>query len=113
MGELENYPIYMTRHEQEIIMKIIGTDSYKISRVWKQLSERKNPIEANSFESGVLTGLVASHRDKVPDIWEQLIDIMNKFRENAGVVITELGGNLVQLKDKNGITIIRPKYEWE
>ena len=113
MEGLENYPIYMARHEQEIVMEIIYEDSQKIPRVWKQLTERKNPIEVNSFESGVLVGLVVDNRDKVPDTWEQLVDLMTKFREDAGVVITELGGNLIQLKDKNGITMIREKYEWE
>lgn len=113
MEELENYPIYMTSHDQEIIMEIIGTYNYKIPRVWKQLLERKNPIDVNSFESGVLMGLVVSNRYKVPDIWGQLVNMLNKFRKDAGVVVTELGGNLIQLKDKNGVAIIRPKYEWE
>ena len=54
-----------------------------------------------------------SEKQKVPRTWRQLVDMMNKFREDAGVKITELGNGLVQLKDDFGISIVREKFEWE
>ena len=39
--------------------------------------------------------------------------MMNRFRKDAGVKITELGNDLIQLKYDFGITIVREKYAWE
>ncbi len=63
----------------------------------------------DSFELGIITSMVADQRQKIPE----LINFLNKFREDAGVIITELGENLVQLKDKDGTTMVREKYKWE
>lgn len=62
----------------------------------------------NSFEQGFLMSV-----EKIPGAWKQLVNMMNKFREDSGVKMTELGNGLVQLKDDFGVTMVREKYEWE
>jgi len=39
--------------------------------------------------------------------------MQKKFREEAGVKVTELANGLVKLEDKDGNVIIRNKYKWE
>ena len=113
MQQLEKYSIKIGSERNAIIETIENQNYLKIPKIWQQLSDKKDPVMMDSFELGVITSLVAGQRQKVPEFWKQLIDLLNKFREDAGVTITELGGNLVQLKDNFGITMVREKYEWE
>lgn len=113
MIEPKKYPIFIESSELEIIKGLLRGSEYNISEVWKQLLEAKNPIFANAYEQGFLTSTIANNRDKVPNVWKQLLEMMKKFREDAGVKITELGNNFVQLTDKDGITMTREKYDWE
>lgn len=114
---LEKYPIHIDEYEYQIIIDIIEDNKYDIKHripdIWKQLVEKICPIYANSYEQGVLTGLFTEHRHKVPIVWKQLIDMIDKFRKDAGVEITDIGNNMVRLKDKQGYVMIRPRYEWE
>jgi hypothetical protein len=112
MHELEKYPVTIG-YERDNIIDIIKNQKFKIPKVWEQLLDKKDPLMINSFELGFVTSLVAGQRKKVPELWKQLITMLNKFREDAGVTITELEGNLIQLKGIDGTTIIREKYEWE
>lgn len=111
---LQKYPIHMRLSEQDIIKNVISGQRHKISNVWKQLVDKKSEtICMNSYEQGVVMAIISDQKDKIPDVWKQLIDMINKFRKDARVEITDLGNNLVQLKDDQGIVIIREKYEWE
>ena len=113
MEGLQKYPINIDFYEQDIIIDIIRERRHEISAVWQQLLDKKDIVNMNSFEQGFLMSVVADEREKIPGIWKQLVGMMNKFREDSGVKITELGNGLVQLKDDFGITMVREKYEWE
>lgn len=113
MEGLQKYSINIGSSEQEIIIDLIKDRKHKISAVWQQLLDKKDPVMMNSFEQGFLMSAVADQRGKVPCTWKQLVDMMNKFREDSGVKITELGNDLIQLKDDFGTTMVREIYEWE
>lgn len=113
MEELQKYPISIGSHEQDIIINLIKDRKDRIPYIWQQLLDKKDQIMVSAFEQGILMGITVSQREKIPWTWKQLVDIVNKFREESGVKITELGNNLIQLKDDFGNTIVREKYEWE
>lgn len=113
MEGLQKYPINIDSNEHDTIIDIIRERRHEISTVWQQLLDKKDPIMMNSFEQGFLVSVVADEREKIPGTWKRLVNMMNKFREDSGVKITELGNGLVQLKDDFGITMVREKYEWE
>lgn len=113
MEELQKYPINIDFTEQDIIIDLIIDRKNKIPAIWQQLLDKKDPVLMNPFEQGFLVSVVADQREKIPGAWKQLVGMMNKFREDSGVKITELGNGLVQLKDDFGITMVREKYEWE
>jgi hypothetical protein len=82
----------------------------------KRLSEPpKYPIYVNALEAGVLTAVISMSDKKEPlrFVFDQLLELQKKFREEAGVKVTELANGLVKLEDKDGNVIIRNKYEWE
>lgn len=112
---LQKYPIKMTFAEQEIIKNIISGQKHKIPDIWKQLVHKIEieTIYMDSFEQGFVMATIADQRDKVPEVWKQLYDLMTKFRKDAGVEITDLGNNLIQLKDDKGVVVTRKKYDWE
>lgn len=74
---------------------------------------QKYPIYMDSFEQGIVMALISEKRRKVPKVWEQLVELRNNFIKDAGVEITDLGNNVIQLKDKLGVVITRERYEWE
>ena len=113
MEELRKYPINIDSTEQDIIMDLIKDMRHEIPVIWQQLLDKKDPVMMNPFEQGFLVSIVADQREKIPGAWKQLVDMMNKFREDSGVKITELGNGLIQLKDDFGTTMTREKYEWE
>lgn len=113
MEGLQKYPISIYSHEQDIIIDLIKDRKHEIPAIWQQLLDKKCPVLMNSFEQGFLMSVVADQREKIPRAWKQLIDMINKFREDSGVRIIELGNGLIQLKDDFGTTVVREKYEWE
>lgn len=113
MEGLQRYPVDIDFTEQDIIIDLIRDRKNEIPTVWQQLLDKKCPVLMNPFEQGFLMSIVADQREKIPGAWKQLVDMMNKFREDSGVKITELGNDLIQLKDDFGITMVRDKYEWE
>ena len=114
MEGLEKYPIYIQSHERGIIIDLIENRKDRIPSVWQQLLDKKDIVMMNSFEQGFLMSLIANNKQKeIEPLLKQLVNMMNKFREDAGVKITELGNDIIQLKDDFGTTIVRKKYEWE
>jgi len=109
------YPIQIPFHEQEILKSILFDRKDRIPSLWKQFSDNKknNEIYMTSFENGFMIGALSSQRNTVPECWIQLIDIMNKIKKDAGVEVTDIGNNMVQLKDSSGFAIVRQKHEWE
>ncbi len=109
------YPIQIPFHEREIIKRILFDRKDSIPSLWKKITDNKknNEIYMTSFENGFMIGALASQRNTVPECWKQLIDVMNKIKKDAGVEVTDLGTNTVQLKDSSGFTITRQKHEWE
>jgi len=75
----------------------------------------KYPIYVDAFEAGVLTAVISTSdkKDALKEVFRQLLDLHRKFREEADVKETDLGGGLIKLEDKYGNVIIRKKYEWE
>ena len=78
-----------------------------------RLSLPDYPITVNAFEAGTLMGIICEQRVKVPRIWQQLMALASQFRAQAGVTREDLGNNMVKLTDKDGMVIIREKYDWE
>jgi len=107
------YLIHIPFQEREIIKRILFERKDRIPSIWKQFTDKNNEMYLTSFENGFIIGAVSSQRDAVPECWKQLIDIMNKIKKDAGVEVTELGNNMVELKDSSGFTIVRQKQEWE
>lgn len=75
--------------------------------------ETQSEIKLNAFEAGFLTGLIAERREEAPRLWEQLMALREKYREECGVSIKEIGNNMVEITDKDGNIITREKYPWE
>ncbi len=107
------YPIHIPFHEREIIKSILFDRKDRIPSLLKQFTDKNNEMYLTSFENGFMIGAVSSQRNTIPECWKQLIDIMNKIKKDAGVEVTDLGNNMVQLKDASGFTIVREKYDWE
>lgn len=107
------YPIHIPVQEQEIITGILFDRKGRMPALLKKFTEKNNEISLTSFENGFLIGALTSQRDAVPECWKQLIDVMNKIKKDAGVEVTELGNNMVELKDSSGFTIVRQKLDWE
>lgn len=113
MENLEKYPINIGPSEWDIIIELVSHRKDRIPAIWQQLLDKKDIVMMNSFEQGFLMSLIVNEKQKVPGTWKQLVDMMGKFREDAGVKITELGNDLIQLKDNFGTTMVRKRYEWE
>ena len=107
------YPIQIPFNEREIIKGILLDRRDKISSLWKQFTDKNNEIYITVFQNGFMIGALASQRNTVPECWKQLIDTMNKIKKDAGVEETDMGNNIVKLKDSSGFAIIRQKREWE
>lgn len=107
------YPIHIPFHEQEIIKSILFDRRVKIPSLWKQFTDKNNEMYMTPYVNGFMIGALFSQRNTVPECWKQLIDIANKIKKDAGVEVTDLGNNMVQLKDTSGFTIVREKYDWE
>jgi len=107
------YPIQIPVQEREIIKGILSGRKDEIPSIWKQFADTNNEIYLTSIQNGFLIGVLSSQRNTVPECWKQLIGTMNKIKKDAGLVETDLGNNMVQLKDNSGFSITRQKYEWE
>ena len=120
MSGLKRYPISMCVSEREALCAIISDRRHDFPNVWKQLMDRQNQdsesgyiILLNAYEQGFVVSSVAKQRNAMPDIWKQLMGLISKFRKDAGVEIIDIGNNMIQLTDDEGISIVRQKFEWE
>lgn len=107
------YPIHIPSHEREIIKSILSNRRCRISSLWKQITDKNNEIRLTIYENGFMIGALTSQRKTVPECWKQLIDVMNKIKKDAGVEETDMGNGKVQVKDRSGAVIVRPKLDWE
>lgn len=120
MTGITRYPINMDVSEREVVREIIYDQRHDILYVWTQLTDKTgsdlgnvDAIYMNAYEQGFVVSCIAEQRDRIPGVWKRLIDSILKFREEAGVVTTDLGNSTIQLVDNEGIKIVRQKYDWE
>jgi len=81
------------------------------------LNGRDYTIKLNSFEAGVLMGVIMQLDDRkqraLKNVWEQLIAFKKKAEEEAGVKKEILPGGMLRITDKDGNVIIRAPYPYE
>ncbi|MBA7476967.1 hypothetical protein ES707_12363 [subsurface metagenome] len=81
------------------------------------MNGRDYSIKLNSFEMGVLTGLIMQSDDRnqraLKPVWEQLIAFKKQVEEEAGVKKEVLPGGMLKITDKDGNVIIREPYPFE
>ena len=79
------------------------------------MTERNICIVMNSFESGVLLGILLDHpRTKlIENVQTQLITIKKQIEKEAGVVKKKLPNGKLRITDKDGNVITRDPYSWE
>ena len=75
----------------------------------------KYPIYVNAFEIGVLVSMIwrSQNKDALENVFKQLMDLVDRFRKQAGVKVQYLGKGVVKMTDKSGNTVIREMYDWE
>ena len=81
------------------------------------MNGRDYSIKLNSFEMGVLTGVIMQLDDRkqraLKPVWEQLIAFKKQIEEESGVKKEVLPGGMLKLTDKDGTVIIREPYSFE
>ena len=81
------------------------------------MNGRDYSIKLNSFELGVLTGVIMQLEDRkrqsLKNVWDQLIAFKRQFEEEAGVKKEILPGGMLKITDKDGNVIIREPYPFE
>lgn len=81
------------------------------------MNGRDYAIKLNSFELGVLTGVMMQLEDgkqrALKPVWDQLIALKKQFEEEAGVTKEVLPGGMLKITDKDGNVIIREPYPFE
>lgn len=107
------YPIHIPSYEREIIKSIFSGRKNEVPNLWKKITDKNNEIRLTIRENGFMIGALSGQRNTVPECWKQLIDVMNKIKKDAGVEETDLGNGIVQIKDRSGAVIVRPKLDWE
>ncbi|MBA7506586.1 hypothetical protein ES706_05278 [subsurface metagenome] len=74
-------------------------------------------IKLNSFELGVLTGVIMQLDDRkqraLKPVWEQLIALKKQLEEEAGVTKEIIPGGMLKITDRDGNVIIRAPYPFE
>ena len=81
------------------------------------MNGRDYSIKLNSFEMGVLTGVIMELDDRnrqfLKPVWEQLIAFKKQAEKEAGVKKEVLPGGMLKITDKDGNVIIRAPYPYE
>lgn len=81
------------------------------------MNGRDYTIKLNSFELGVLTGVIMQlderNQRSLKPVWEQLITLKKQFEEEAGVKKEVLPGGKIRITDRDGTVIIREPMPWE
>ena len=77
----------------------------------------KLTIKLDSFEEGVLMGLIMQAEDRVRQaldgVWQQLVAHKKQVEQEAGVAKEVIEGGLLRITDRDGNVIIRPPYPFE
>jgi len=78
---------------------------------------RDYTIKLNSFELGVLTGVMMQLDERkqraLKSVGEQLLEYKRQFEQEAGVKKEVLPGGMLRITDKDGYVIIREPYPFE
>lgn len=81
------------------------------------MNGRDYSIKLNSFELGVLTGVIMQldgrKQQLLKPVWEQLIALKNQFEQESGVKKEVLPGGMLKITDNQGNVIIRAPYPYE
>jgi len=81
------------------------------------LNGRDYTIKLNSFEAGVLMGVIIQlddrQRQALKPVYEQLVALKKQVEEEAGVKKEILPGGMLKITDRDGNLIIREPYPWE
>ena len=81
------------------------------------MNGRDYTIKLNSFELGVLTGVIMQLDERkqraLKSVGEQLLEYKRQFEQEAGVKKEVLPGGMLKLTDKDGTVIIREPYPFE
>ena len=82
-----------------------------------ELNGRDYTIKLNSFELGVLTGVIMQLDERkqraLKPVYEQLIALKKQFEEEAGVKKEIIPGGMLRITDRDGNVIIREPYPFE
>jgi hypothetical protein len=78
--------------------------------------EGKCNLQLTIYEGGVLMGVIGTldehRREALKEVFAQLLKIRTAIRERDGVKERDLGNGMIELTDKDGLKIIRPKDPW-
>ena len=81
------------------------------------MNGRDYTIKLNTFELGVLTGVIMQSDDRnkqlLKPVWEQLIALKKQLEEEAGVTKEIIPGGMLKITDRDGNVIIRAPYPFE
>ncbi|MBA7667155.1 hypothetical protein ES703_75240 [subsurface metagenome] len=81
------------------------------------MNGRDYTIKLNSFEAGVLMGVIIQlddrERQALKPVYEQLVALKKQVEEEAGVTKEILPGGMLKISDKDGNVIFREPYPWE
>ena len=83
----------------------------------KAMTGRDYTIKLNSFELGVLTGVMMQLDERkqrvLKSVGEQLLEYKRQFEQEAGVKKEILPGGMLKMTDKDGTVIIREPLPFE
>lgn len=81
------------------------------------MNGRDYTIKLNSFELGVLTGVIMQLDERkqraLKSVGEQLLEYKRQFEQEAGVKKEVLPGGMLRITDRNGLVIIREPLPFE
>ena len=81
------------------------------------MNGRDYTLKVNSFECGVLHGVIMQlddrNRQALSSVWEQLLEIKRQVEQEAGVKKEVLPGGMLRITDRDGNVIIRAPYPFE
>ena len=106
-------------------VEVMVTNNFELTvpeperQYWVELypSWEEKTIHVNSFEGGVLMGMIEGAEERLKPslsgIRGQLIAMRKDIEKAAGVVKKLLPNGMLEITDEDGNRIIRPPYSWE
>ncbi len=72
-------------------------------------------LRLNIFEASILTLIIhhSKFSNELKEVYKQLLDFQKQIEKAAGIRKELLPNGLLKLTSSDGVTIIRPPYEWE